>query len=160
MKKIKGITKILIILVMIVVIYFALKQCLISYINAHEDEFAKMFTGDAMVRFGDGTYQILNVQTLEGKDVKDLYPLCKVIDGVTSYLNVEEYTVINHIAYIKGWDEQDNSIKLFAILDYNNDKIKVENSINKFSSEEINIFENEEFINFYEREIDRVEIWK
>ena len=146
MKKFKSIKKILIIVVALIVTYLVAKQCLINYINAHEDDFAKMFSRDTMVRFGDGTYQIFEVQTIEDKD---LYPLCKVINGGDCYLEVEEYTVIDHIAYIKGMDEQDNSIKLFAVLDYNNDKIKVENSIDEFSVDEINIFQNEEFINFY-----------
>lgn len=146
MKRIKGVKKILIILAVLFIVYLVAKQCWLSYYESHKDEFAKWPGRDDIVLFGDGTYKIWEVTSYEGKE---LYPLYKVVSGGGCYLSVEEYIVINHIAYIKGVDRQDNSIKLFAVLDYNNDKIKVENSIDKFSDEEINIFQNEEFINFY-----------
>lgn len=145
MKKIKGVKKILIILAVVFVVYLVTKQCWLSYCESHKDELAKWPGRDDIVRFGDGTYKIWEVTTYEGQE---LYPLYKVVSG-GCYLVVEEYIVVNHIAYMKGADRQDNSIKLFAVLDYNNDKIKVENSIDKFSDEEINIFQNEKFINFY-----------
>ena len=146
MKKTKGIKKILIIVAVLFIIYLVAKQCWVIYCESQEEWLAKSSNRGDIVIFGDGTYKIWEVTSFEGKQ---LYPLYKVVNGSGCYLTVEEYIVINHIAYMKGKDRQDNSINLFAVLDYNNDKIRVEEYIDKFSDEEIAVFQNENFINFY-----------
>lgn len=139
-------TIIIISIVFVVLLINGVKQGIVNWLEMSEDEFAKMQGRDDLVSFGDGTYKILEATNYERKQI---YPLYKVLNGGFCYLLVEEYKVINHIAYIKGMDQQDYAIKLYAVLDYNNDKIKVESDISKFSTEEMNIFQNEEFINLY-----------
>ena len=147
---------IIIIIVLVTLLVTCAKQWLVNWWVKNEDEFSKLPKRDDLVLFGDGTYKIWEVTNYEGKQ---LYPLYKVVNGNGCYLAVEEYIVINHVAYMKGIDRQNDSIKLYAILDYNNDKIKVESDISKFSSEEINIFQNEEFINLYNSSNDIVKIY-